>query len=278
VTAPVPKPGLVEELSGGAVRLALSGPVAQITLHRPERLNAIGRATLTGLDAAIYVIESSGRIRVAVLHGAGRAFSAGADLDEVSALLQDRASFNAFLDEWHATLAAVGNCQVPVIAGVHGFAFAGGFELLQVCDLVVVGEHTRIADQHANFGLFPAGGSTQRLPRLIGYRAALWALLSGEEIAPRDALAAGLVNRVVPDEDVLKTALEMADTIAAKSAGGTAAIKAAVRHGRDLDVAAALRAERRQALDHMMSADVQKGLAAFRAHTRPDFSDGKELM
>jgi enoyl-CoA hydratase/carnithine racemase len=262
----------VAAVSDGALRLELDGSIAELTISRPERLNAINRAVLRGLRQAVEYIEAEPRIRVAVIGGQGRAFSAGGDLTEVSALVTNSVAFDDFLDEWHATLAAVENLRVPVIAAVHGFALAGGFELVQVCDLVVMGDRSRLGDQHANYGLFPAGGSTQRLPRQMGRRGAAWLLLSGEALEATDAAAAGLVNRVVPEEQVRSAALEMAAVLAERSPSGTAAIKKALRLGAGLDVPAAIRAERPLALAHMASADAQRGFAAFRDRTTPDFS------
>ena len=139
-----------------------------------------------------------------ILRADGACFSAGGDLAEVKALVADPAKFSQFLDHWHATLGLFEQSPLPIIAAVHGLAFAGGLELVEVCDLVVIGDRTRIGDQHAMFGLFPAGGSTQRLPRLVGRRAAAWMLMTGEEITPAQALELGLVNRVVDEEHVAR--------------------------------------------------------------------------
>lgn len=266
----------VEASSAGALRMYREGPIAEIILSRPERLNAINRAVLRGLRAAVDYVDADSRVRVVVVRGEGRGFSAGGDLAEVSGLVQDRQAFSRFLDEWHSTFASVEGLCVPVIAAVHGFALAGGFELVQVCDLVVMGDQSRIGDQHANFGLFPAGGSTQRLPRQVSRRTATWLLLSGESLSAESAMSHGLVNRVVPETEVRTAAMEMARVIAGRSASGTAAIKAALRLGADRDVKSAIADEREIALTQMASADAQKGLAAFRGRTVPDFLDDKE--
>ncbi|HXC77926.1 MAG TPA: enoyl-CoA hydratase/isomerase family protein [Candidatus Acidoferrum sp.] len=275
MTAPDAASNVVELASGGAVQFSVHEAVAAVALSRPNKLNAINKAVLRGLAAAMELVNNDDGVRAVVIRGEGRGFSAGGDLAEVADMVLDSPSLSAFLDNWHTTLNAVENCRVPVIGAVHGVALAGGFELLQVCDLVVVGDRTQLGDQHANYGLFPAGGSTQRLPRQIGRRQAMWLLVSGQAVTPSEALALGLVNRVVDEDQVLNVALEMAEVVVSRSASGTAAIKAAIRLGGDLDLISAIAAERQIALDHMASADVQTGLAAFRARTTPRFADIK---
>ncbi|ABH00829.1 enoyl-CoA hydratase (plasmid) [Rhodococcus jostii RHA1] len=261
----------VENASVGAVRYEIDGRVAHIVLNRPSKMNAIGRSVLGGIREAVFCAESDPAVKVIIVRGEGRAFSAGGDLDEVSALVRDSPEFDRFLDYWHETLILLERCPLPTIAAVHGVAFAGGFEVTQACDFVVMGDETKIGDQHANFGLFPAGGSTQRLPRLVGPRTAKWMLMTGAAIGPATALASGLVNEVVPEADVLARAKVMAAVLAGKSMSASAAIKAAVSIGADLPLRDAIDAERQIALRHMASEDVQTGLAAFRSRATPEF-------
>lgn len=256
----------------GEVLLRRRGPVAHLVLNRPGRLNAIGPPMLAELREGIRRIEASDA-RVVVVRGEGRAFSAGADLHALVDITADRVAFAAFMEDWHATFDAIAACSRPTIAAVHGIAFAGGFELLQVCDLAVVADDARLGDQHARFGLFPGGGSSQRLPRLIGERRARWLLLSGEEISPADALAAGLANEVVPAGDVVRRADELADVLATRSPAAAAAVKHALAVGGGLDVGAALARERPIALDHMASPDALGGIAAFQQRRTPTFAD-----
>jgi enoyl-CoA hydratase len=128
-----------------------------------------------------------------------------------------------------------------------------------------------LGDQHANFGLFPAGGSTQRLSRLVAPRVAKWLLMTGEAIDAATALALGLANRVVDDDDVFDEARRMAETLSRKSRAGNAAIKAAVHVGAGRPLTDAIAAERRLAVDHMASEDARTGFNAFRSRTTPVF-------
>jgi enoyl-CoA hydratase/carnithine racemase len=255
----------------GRVALEITSSVATLTINRADKLNAIDTGVLTGIRTALSGIEDDPSVRALILRGAGRAFSAGGDLGEVSALVSDKARFSRFLDYWHESLLILQDSPVPSIAAVHGFAYAGGLELTQACDFVVLGRSAVLGDQHANFGLFPAGGSTQRLPRLVPLRMAKWLLMTGEGIDAATALSLGLVNRVVDDEDVFDEAQRMAEALSCKSRACNAAIKAAVHIGADRPLTDAIAAERSLAVDHMASDDAATGFNAFRSRTTPVF-------
>lgn len=262
----------VRQASSGTVELGFDGPVAELVLSRPDKLNAISGDVLHGIRATFEAVAERAEVRAVIVRGAGRCFSAGGDLAEVRELTAEPARFSEFLDFWHGALDLVERSPLPTIAAVHGLAFAGGLELMQACDLAVVGDKTRIGDQHAMFGLFPAGGSTQRLPRLIGPRAAAWLLMTGEEISAVQAVELGLANEVVPEDQVRDRALQMGQLLATKSRAGTSAIKQALREGADRPLEEAIRLERPIAVGHMASTDAQHGFSAFAARAKPDFT------
>lgn len=253
------------------IRLERRDAVAELVLDRPQKLNAIDEDCLRLMRAHLDTVEADASIRVLIVRGNGRVFCGGADLECVGALAGDPVRFGAFLADWHGTYDRFAQCTKPVIASVHGLALAGGFELTQVCDFVVVEEDAKIGDQHANFGLFPGGGSTQRLPRLIGERRAMWLLLSGEWISPAEALQFGLVNAVARPGEAITKAREMAAILATKSPLANRNIKKAVRLGMQMELPAALELEQRIAVEHMQSEDVAIGLAAFRSRGKPRF-------
>lgn len=253
------------------VTLAVDGPIAIISVNRPDKLNAINDDVLTGLVSTLDTVEGDSSVRAIVLRGEGRAFCAGADLSMVSHIVSDREAFNAFLDRWHAAFARVAESPLPTIAGVRGIAMAGGFELMQACDLVVVADDARVGDQHANFGLFPGGGSTQRLPRQTTMRNATWMLLSGEAIDGPTAVQWGLANRSVPADEVDDMAMSMARTLAQKSSSATTSMKEALRLGDGLPLSEAFARERHVALRQMGSADAAIGFEAFQSRTTPVF-------
>jgi len=194
----------------GRIFLEITSSVATLTINRPNKLNAIDSGVLTGIRTALAGIEDDSSIRALILRGAGRAFSAGGDLGEVSALVSDKTRFSKFLDYWHESLLLLQDSPVPSIAAVHGFAYAGGLELTQACDFVVLGRSAVLGDQHANFGLIAGGGGSQRLPRLIGARRAKELMLLGGWVDAAQALHWGLVNRVAPAGQVAAAAEALA--------------------------------------------------------------------
>lgn len=246
--------------------------VAEIVLNRPAKLNAIDHDGLRLLEGCVERVENDRSVRAMIVRGAGRAFCAGADLTSVSDKTQDPGRLTAFMAYWHQVFWRLAESPVPSIAAVHGIALAGGFELMQACDFAVVADDARIGDQHANYGLFPGGGGSQRLPRIIGERRAKWLIFSGETIDPQDALQAGLVNAVCPPRHYLEKAREMAATLARKSPVGIAGMKQAIRLGMAAgSLEKAMEIERLMVVRHMASKDAQIGLAAFASRSVPEF-------
>lgn len=248
-----------------------SGGVARIALNRPERLNAISLELLRDLDLACATVEGDRSARVVTLTAAGRAFCAGADLRAVRELSPDATRWSVFMGLWHRVFDRIEALPVPVIAGVHGLALAGGLELVLVADLVVADEAARLGDQHANFGLVAGGGGSQRLPRLIGARRAKELMLLGGWLTAPEALAWGLVNRVVPTGTVPVAVEEIAAALAAGSASANRTVKTLVARSFETELAEGLELERRLVAEHMRSADAAEGLRAFAEKRKPAF-------
>ena len=253
------------------ITYATGGGVARVTLNRPDQLNAISPELLQDLDRACDTVEADATVRVVTLTAAGRTFCAGADLRAVRELSPDPERWGAFMGLWHRVFDRIEALPLPVIAGVHGLALAGGLELLLVADLVVADEGARLGDQHANFGLVAGGGGSQRLPRLIGVRRAKELMLLGGWLSAAEALAWGLVNRVVPAGTVAKAVEEMAGTLAAGSGSANRTVKTLVNRAFDTDLAEGLELERRLVAQHMRSADAAEGLRAFAEKRKPVF-------
>jgi enoyl-CoA hydratase/carnithine racemase len=252
------------------IEYAFRDGVAAVVLNRPAQLNAISPALLEDLDRACDAAESDGA-RVVTLAGAGRAFCAGADLKVVRELAPRRAEWDDFMRLWRRVFDRIEALPVPVIAGVHGLALAGGLELVLVADLVVADEEARLGDQHASFGLVAGGGGSQRLPRLVGARRAKELMLLGGWIGARQALDWGLVNRVVPAGGVAAALHEMATSLAAKSDSANRTVKTLVAQGLELDLRAGLDLEMERVAAHMASADAAEGLRAFAEKRAPVF-------
>ena len=178
--------------------------IGWITLNRPDKLNALNREVFERLGEALATLEASTSAAVGVLHGSGRAFAAGADIqDYVDISVED---YRAFMDIGRAPTDLIGRLTKPVIAAVQGFALGGGFELMLACDLVVAAENARFGLPEPKLGLVPGGGGTQRLPRLVGRTRAYDVLLTGRFLTAQEALDWGIVNRVGPKEELLAAA------------------------------------------------------------------------
>ena len=248
------------------------GGIARVVLNRPAQLNAISPTLLEELARVCDAIEADPSVRVATLTAAGRAFCAGADLKAVEELALDAVRWSGFMRLWHTVFNRIEALRVPVIAGVHGLALAGGLELLLVADLVIADESARLGDQHANFGLVAGGGGTQRLPRVVGARRAKELMMLGGWLSAAEAREWGLVNRVVAAGTVTSAVEDMAATLAAKSRSATATVKSLVRAA-DGDLARGLEREMSLVAAHMRSNDAAEGLAAFAARRTPTFTD-----
>src|SRR5512147_993907 len=253
------------------ITCATGGGIARVTLNRPDRLNAISPELLEDLDRACDLVEGDRGVRVVTLTAAGRTFCAGADLRAVRDLSPDPVRWSAFMGLWHRVFDRIEALPVPVIAGVHGLALAGGLELVLVADLVVAEEAARLGDQHANFGLVAGGGGSQRLPRLIGARRAKELMLLGGWLNAQQALAWGLVNRVVPAGGLEREVEDLAVTLASKSHSASRTAKALVDRGLGMDLASGLELELRLVAEHMRGHDAAEGLRAFAEKRVPVF-------
>lgn len=254
------------------VTYAASGGIARIGLNRPAQLNAISPALLEDLDRACAAIERDPAVRAVTLTAAGRVFCAGADLKAVQELSPDAVRWAGFMRLWHRVFNRIEALPVPVIAGVHGLALAGGLELVLVADLVVADEQARLGDQHANFGLVAGGGGSQRLPRLVGARRAKELMFLGGWLDAAQAQAWGLVNRVVPAGTVGASVESMAGELAAKSVSASRTVKALVNRAFDTDLTSGLEMELHLAAAHMRGPDAAEGLRAFIEKRTPVFT------
>lgn len=245
--------------------------VGRIVMNRPEVRNALDYTTAVELERAVQELTGQ-EARAIVIQGSGGHFCVGADLGYVLEHSSDPRAFEEFVGRVNAVFFAVAKEQVPVIAAIEGYALAGGFEFMQACDISIVAEDAVIGDQHSNFGLIPGGGGTQRLSRLVGRQRAMGLLLSGEWLSGREAAAWGLAYRAVPAADVERTAVDLARRLAERSRIGLCEIKRLVNTGLGLPLDEAIRLEVDAFCRHMLSADAQEGLQAFRQRRKPNFS------
>lgn len=246
-----------------------SGGVAELTLERPEVLNALNEETIRELDAAFRSLERDENVRIVLLSGAGKAFSAGADIPEVHRL--DAETSRAFSRRGHAVLNRIERGSKPVLAAVRGFCLGGGCELALACHIRIAGSDARIGLPEVRLGIIPGYGGTQRLARIVGRSKAIELLLCGRTMTAQEALAAGLVVRVVEPDDLLPTCRDLASRIAGQAPLAVRYCFEAVNRGYDLPLQAGLDLE--TALFGLASGtdDMKEGTRAFMEKRRPHF-------
>lgn len=245
------------------------GKVAFFTLNRPEAFNALDQATLEELSRALIDFKDDEALWVGIITGAGkRAFCAGADVKTKLPTIRqthgqpspDPPTILRGLDLWK-----------PMIAAVNGYALGGGLELAIACDLRIASENAVFSCPEVGLGLIPGWGGTQRLPRLIGQARAAGIILTGQSIDAQEAYRIGLVNRVVPQEQLLPAAREMAELICRQAPLAVRAAKQAMIQGLDHSLGDGLALEK-TLLDFLATTgDFAEGCAAFLGKRKADF-------
>jgi len=242
--------------------------VALVTLDRPKVLNALDFTMLAELADALETLDRDPACHAIVLTGAGeRAFAAGADIGELAR--QTPASLLGG-DAFHR-YERIKRIRTPLIAAVRGYALGGGCELAMTCDMIVAGENARFGQPEIKLGVIPGAGGTQRLTRAIGKAKAMEMVLTGRMMGALEAEANGLVTRVVPDEGVITSALELAVAIAAMPPLAVIAAKEAVNRAEELGLEAGLEFERRSFYGLFSTEDQREGMAAFTEKRPPSW-------
>ncbi len=212
------------------------GAVGVVLMNRPKQLNALSGELMGAVVSALQELDAAPEIRCIVLGGSERVFAAGADIGELAAGTPITLYENRRLDQWDV----IRNLRTPLVAAVSGYCLGGGCELAMTCDLIVASETATFGQPEINLGVIPGAGGTQRLTRAVGKSLAMDVILSGRFLRADEALAAGLVARVVAREAWLEESKRVAREIAAKSPGRAAAcdgvrgrgLRGAARRGR----------------------------------------------
>lgn len=256
-----------------AVLSRIEERVGIIELARPDKYNCLSSAMFLAIEQALEAFErSDSGVRAVLIQAQGKHFCTGADLEEVERVREDSLQLMSFIHRGHTVLRRLEASPLPVVAACQGLVLAGGSELMLACDVVFASRDCRIGDQHAQFGLIPGWGGSQRLPRLIGLRRALDLDFSARWIDADTALAWGLVNYVVDDERLHEEARAYCRTLTTRSRVGLAAMKQLARSGLERSLREGLALEEEMAVRALQSADVAEGLAAFKARRQPKFS------
>ncbi|MFH0180734.1 enoyl-CoA hydratase/isomerase family protein [Streptomyces cacaoi] len=252
------------------LRVELRDRIAVLTLDRPERLNAVGSGTVDRLTRALNDIRDNDDVRALVVTGAGRAFSAGADLGEIESFTTP-GQFRAFVGRLTEAYALLEDFPKPSVAAVHGFAFGGGLELALACDLRVAERGALLGLPEMKLGVLPGAGGTQRLPRLVPPAVAKQMILTGEPIDAERARELGLVNELAEPGAVLETARALATRLAAGAPLALAAGKRLIDYGLGMDLEAAVAYERETVSVLFCTEDRAEGLKAFRERRPGEF-------
>lgn len=255
----------------------ITGKVAWVYLNRPHAMNAMSESLLAQLDQTLDDLEHDTSVRVVVLTGRGTAFSAGGDLKTVGMNNGDSFDPSNLLEQVQraaATFDRIRNLDKPVIAAVNGYAIAGGMSLILACDLVIAGESARIGEGHAQYGMVSGSGSVIRLARVVGPVVAKYLAFRGKPVSAAELLPFGLINEVVPDDQLHDRVSVLAEELAGRSPRVLASFKRLIDDGLEQPAALAARTARQSLALHVHSnTDMQEGLAAFQEKREPKFED-----
>jgi methylglutaconyl-CoA hydratase len=249
------------------IKVDRDGPVAWVTLDRPDAMNALSGAVLHGLEEAAGTLAADRGVRLIAVTGAGeRAFSAGADLKERRGMSE--AETRARIDLINRVFTTWSRLPVPTVAALNGVAFGGGLELALVCDFRVAAEHAQLGLTEVRLGILPGAGGTQRLPRLVGAARAKELILLGRRVSAARALEIGLVHQVVPAAGLRAAVEALAAELEGCAPISVAEAKEAIDRGLDAAIDDGLAIERRCYEATLATRDRLEGLAAF-AEKRP---------
>jgi len=257
-------------MSFECIKVETAEGVARVAIDRPDKLNALSIATVSELIEAFTGLRDDEAVRVVILTGeGGKSFAAGADIPELSR--QGLIGGKIFSERGHRLCNLIENLGKPVIAAIGGFALGGGCEIAMACTLRIASERAKLGQPEVNLGTMPGYGGTLRLSRLVPRGVAMELMLTGRVLAAGEALQLGLVNRVVPHDDLESEARALAQTLIEKPPFALKAIMEAVLHGTEIAFEEGCRLEQDLFAMTCGSEDFQEGMAAFMEKRPPAF-------
>lgn len=254
-------------MSQRSVLVEKDPPVAFVRLHRPQVLNALNQEMMNQLADQLEELDLDEEIRAIVLTGNDQAFAAGADIHELAGLEPIDLVSTSYFAAWDR----IRQLSKPMIAAVKGLALGGGNELAMCCDLIVAGESARFGQPEINIGVMPGAGGTQRLTKAIGKAKAMELILTGRMFTAEEGEKWGLINRVVPDEQVEAEALALAQTLAQKPPVAVRLAKQAILRAEEMTLEQGLQFEQHAFTLLCSSKDKQEGMQAFIEKRMPLF-------
>jgi enoyl-CoA hydratase/carnithine racemase len=244
--------------------------VAIIKLNRPSALNALNKALCTDIGNAISLIEKDSEVKCTIITGEGpKSFAAGADIKEMST----QSYMDVYKSNLFGELSVLTTARKPVIAAVNGFALGGGCELAMACDIILASENAKFGQPEVKLGTIPGIGGTQRLTRAIGKSRAMEWILTGALYSAKDALEAGLVSRVVPQDQLMEVATKMAKEIAQYSTPILELAKECVNKSYEMTLTEGLNFETRVFQSTFATKDQKEGMSAFAEKRKANFKD-----
>jgi enoyl-CoA hydratase len=252
------------------VNMVIEGPAAIITIDRPEALNALNPTVLNQLSAALTEAGDKPEVSGVIITGAGgKAFVAGADISAMADY--SPAEGLAFAELGLSVLGLIESLAKPVIAMIDGFALGGGCELALACDLIYATPESKLGQPEVNLGIIPGFGGTQRLSRLVGRNRAKELIFTGDIISAQKAMDIGLVQEVIPKDELLPFCLKLISKIAKKGPLAVGQSKRVINQGTDLALESGLWMEKLAFMSLFGSADQREGMTAFIEKRRPSF-------
>ncbi|MFI7639573.1 enoyl-CoA hydratase/isomerase family protein [Nonomuraea sp. NPDC049400] len=254
---------------GEFVSVEVADQIATIRLDRPK-MNALNGQVQREIAEAAREVDADPQVQAVIVYGGEKVFAAGADIKEMADMsYADMATHSRTLQACFTAVAQIGK---PVIAAIAGYALGGGCELALCADFRVAGESAKLGQPEILLGIIPGAGGTQRLPRLIGPARAKDLIFTGRHVPAAEALAMGLVDRVVPDEQVYTAALEWAATFVGGPTVALRAAKQAIDQGLEVDLDTGLEVERLQFSGLFATDDAKTGMRAFTEKAKPKFT------
>lgn len=254
------------------ISIEREGGVAVITLNRPETHNAMNQAMFVELGVAAKELQNDPEVRAVVMTGAGKSFSSGLDLGSFAGLMQLSAlQIHAFLKEVQGTYLAYEMMDKPVIAAVNGLAFGGAMEIMLACDIRIASEDAKFNLMEIKFGIIPDLGACKRLARLVGNGYAKELILTGDTIDAAEAYRIGMVEHVVPKDQVLPEALKLARRLAEGPILGIALAKQVINRCWDSDPETALEFEAIAQTLCLVSEDHREAIQALAENRKPQY-------
>ncbi|MEW8970219.1 MAG: enoyl-CoA hydratase-related protein [Mesobacillus sp.] len=249
------------------IETTVKGQIGLIELNRPKVLNALNRQMVSEVLSAMEAYDNDPSVKVIVLAGKGRAFAAGADIDEMmDADAISMETLNQFTD-WDR----IAWIKKPVIGAVHGFALGGAFELALCCDMLFAADNAEFGFPEVNLGVMPGAGGTQRLTKLVGKTKAMEWILSGKRITAKEALQYGIINSTFAEEVLMEETMKFADTIAKQAPIAVRLIKESVLKAVDYPLYEGMQYERKNFYMLFATEDQKEGMRAFKEKRKPEF-------